>query len=291
MDIQLGEPTVRFNVDGGRNIAAPHGTSFAAPHVSVAAAFALKSATATLSGGEASANAARALLGACAELPGCGLAWLLDPKGKESEEKLRLVGYGQVNFDRLVEALRNDVCILAADTLREDHWHLYSVTVPPSFIAEKGQRGISVALAFDPPVRLSRRDYLSRTMELEVLKGLTLEQIKRGRDNKAERERLKQSLQLGLFPPKTVVSRSTLQVRRRTWTKRPTFPTVDEENEPKIHILVECQSRFPSGLGDDQNYALAVRFWHSNPNVEIYQELQARVRPRAEVRVRVERRG
>lgn len=106
-------------------------------------------ATTTLSETGASANAARALLGACAELPGCGLAWLLDPEEKESEQKLRLVGYGQVNFDRVVAALRNDVCLLAADTLREDHWHLYTVTVPPSFITEKGRRGMSVALAID----------------------------------------------------------------------------------------------------------------------------------------------
>lgn len=146
-------------------------------------------------------------------------------------------------MDRLSAALRNDLCLLAEDTLLDDHWQFYTVTVPSSFMAGKGPRGITASLAFDPPARLSRRDYLSRTMEIEVLKGVSREQLIAARD-KGGVDRLKQSHQLTLYPPKTVVARSTLQVRRMDWGKRPSFPLVDNETEPKIHILVKCQARF-----------------------------------------------
>ena len=44
-DAHLGEPTTRLNTDGGRLLTAVNGTSFAAPHVSNAAAWALEAAT------------------------------------------------------------------------------------------------------------------------------------------------------------------------------------------------------------------------------------------------------
>ena len=82
-----------------------------------------------------------------------------------------------LDVERVRDSLANDACLIAADTLDEDHWHLYAVPVPPAFTAGRGKRCVSVALAFDPPVRASRREYLARTMWVEVLKGLTLEEI------------------------------------------------------------------------------------------------------------------
>ena len=51
----------------------------------------------------------------------------------------------------------------------------------PAFISGSGERGVSVALAYDPPVRTSRRDYLGRTMWIEVMKGLTRDEVIRYR--------------------------------------------------------------------------------------------------------------
>ncbi len=287
-DIQLGEPTARLNLDGGRVLCAPNGTSFAAPQVSLAAGFAFQSAARALREPAASANSVRALLGACSALPGCGAEWLLDPEAKESEKKLKLVGYGQVDSNRVSAALDNDVCLLAEDVLDEDHWHLYSIKVPPDFLAVNGSRGLVVSLAFDPPVRVSRRDYLARTMEVEVFKGVTEAEVRLRRE-KGQKQKVDSKDLVTLYPAKTVVSRSTLQVRRRTWSNAPHFPDVD--GDPRIHILVECQSRFPSGYGLDQRYALAVRFWHSDGTVQLRQELLQRVRVRTEARVRLEQRG
>lgn len=288
-DIHLGEPTTRLNTDGGRPLTAVSGTSFSAPQVSFAAAFALRTASETLGTDDPTANSARALLGACADVPPCGPEWLKDPEGKETWDKLRLVGYGQVDVGRVVRALDHDVCLLAEDELSEDHWHLYSIRVPPAFLEGRGKRGLVVSLAFDPPVRASRRDYLSRTMWVEVLKGLTASEINQYRSRhtgSGTPPRLPQSKLLAMRPTKSDVQWSTLQVRKYGWARAINLPVSDAEGERELHVLVGCQQRFPTGESNLQRYALAVRFWHSDTSVEIHQQLRGRVRARVVARVR-----
>lgn len=288
-DPYLGEPTTRLNIDGGRPLMAVSGTSVAAPQVSFAAAFALRAAAETLAIAEPTANAARALLGAGAETPPCESAWLRDPERTETWEKLRLVGYGQVDVDHIIRALQNDVCLLAEDSVAEDHWHLYAIRVPPAFLSGRGSRGINVSLAFDPPVRASRREYLSRTMWFEVLKGLTPAEINlyRARPTASGATlSLPQSKLLKMRPTKSDVQWSTLQVRRLSWSRPINLPRIPGQDEPELHVLVGCQQRFPSGEDPQQRYALAVRFWHTDTTVEIHQQLRSRVRARAVARVR-----
>jgi hypothetical protein len=41
----------------------------------------------------------------------------------------------------------------------------------------------------------------------------------------------------------------------------------------------------------EQWYGLAVRLWHEDATVDIHQELQTRIRPRATQRARIKQRG
>lgn len=294
-DPQLGEPTTGLAGSTGRHLTSVHGTSFAAPHVTHAAALALEAAS-TILDAPASANTVRAILGASAILPPCPPAWLLDPDGDETWEKLRLVGYGAVDVELVENSRRNNVLLLAEDVVAEDNWHIFSLKVPPAFFAGKGRRGMVVSLAYDPPVRSSRKDYLGRTMWLEVLKGLSGDQIAefRGRQASGASEQgpsLPQKNQLGLRPSKRDLVWSTLQVRRLEWQKAPQITAVDGEVEPTLHILVGCQSRFPHGEAPEQWYGLAVRLWHEDAKVDLHQQLQSRIRARAKQRVRIKPRG
>lgn len=287
-DIYLGEPTTRLNLDGGRPLGAVSGTSFAVPHVSHAAAWALEAVNRSL--GSMDANAARALLGVCSATPPCGREWVLDPEGKEGWERLRLVGYGMVDVKRVHGSLANDACLVATDVVDEDHWHVYRIPVPAGFGEGRGRRGVAVALAFDPPVRASRREYLARTMWVEVLKGLSIDDVRRFRSRHTgmgTAPRLPQANQLEMRPTKTDVQWSTLQVRRKEWTRFRGLPVVAGSTEAALHIVVGCQSRFAHGEGPGQGYGLAIRFWHEDASVQIYQQLKARVRPRVRVRQRV----
>ena len=286
-DLSLGEMTSRLPRDDSRYLTAVSGTSFAAPQVSHAAAWALEAAGSAL-GDPASANVARAILGVSSETPPCEDAWLGDPERKETWEKLRLAGFGVVDVRRVLASLDNDACLVAADRVEEDCWHIYPIPVPDAFTAGTGHRGISVALAYDPPVRSSRKEYLSRTMWLEVMKGLTLDEIERWRtpySGEGKAPSFPQSKLLPLRPAKTALYWSTLQVRRMQWQHFRGLPTVDGDDQPILHILVGCQRRFPHGEDTRQAYGLAVRFWHEDASVKIYQELRANVRARLAVQV------
>ena len=45
------------------------------------------------------------------------------------------------------------------------------------FYAVDGEREIVVTLAFDPPVRHSRLDYLGTTMSFRLIRGKTVEEV------------------------------------------------------------------------------------------------------------------
>lgn len=288
-DAYLGEPTIRLNTGGNRLLTAASGTSFAAPQVSHAAACALDSVSRAV--GATNANAARAILGVSAEIPPCGHVWLKDANKTETWEKLRLAGYGMVNIDRVRASLANDVCLIASDSVEEDHWHVYEMRVPPVFLSTRGEHGISVSLAFDPPVRSSRRAYLARTMWLEVLKGLTLADVNKYRaryTGPGKPPSLKSSKLLDMRPAKTELLWSTLQVRKKVWTRSIQLPVVGGAAEPMLHVLVGCQRRFPHGEETNQRYSVAVRFWHTDTQIDLYQEVRARIRPRVVVPTRVE---
>jgi subtilisin family serine protease len=292
-DRGLGEPTTGLPGDAGRYLTSATGTSFAAPHVTHAAALALDAASETL-GTQASANTVRALLGACTKPPPCPREWLKDPDEKEDWQKLRLVGYGAVDAALVERSRRYSSTLLAEDAVDEDNWHVYSVKVPPAFFGGNRRRGIVVSLAYDPPVRASRKDYLARTMWLEVFKGISATEIAsfRGRQGPGEGgPPLPNKNQLGLRPTKQALVWSTLQVRRIEWRRAPQLPVLDGEVEPTLHILVGCQNRFPHVDGVEQWYGLAVRLWHEDGTVELHQQLQSRIRPRATQRARIKQRG
>jgi Subtilase family len=282
--VLLGEPTIRREKDG-RFIGSEVGTSFACPHVSHAVALASVSLEEAL-GRPPSANLIRALVGSATATPVCPSYFL----GKE-EDTLRLVGYGMCQEEGLISSGIRNVRIVAEDGVEEDKLQFYRVVIPKTFLESKGKRGITVALAYDPPVRASRKEYLARLMTVEVLHGLTSEEIEilRGRFNGPNPPKIKQLNILDLSPSKTKVQWSTLQVRRNAWERRnsPVLRIVEGDAEPAVHIIVGCQRRFPTGEEPLQKYGLVVNFWHEGEGVELYQALQNRVRLTVP-RVRVE---
>jgi hypothetical protein len=198
------------------------------------------------------------------------------------------LGYGVCNEDSALGSSENDVLLVAEDQLPEDRFHIYQVYVPSSFISVRGRRGLTVALAFDPPVRASRRDYLGRTMWLEAYKGLATGEVENYRRHHrgTDAPTVPQSKLLDLGPSKTTLQWSTLQVRRKIWSRSPQLPIISDLHLPIIHLLVGCQSRFRTD-DPEQKYALAVRLWHEGEPLELrlYQELRTRVRVRAPIRV------
>jgi hypothetical protein len=293
-DPALGEPTLRHEYSE-RLVTAVEGTSFATPHVSSVAAHAFEVAEKLL-GQAPTANTVRALLGAVSVDPPGGREWLLDPNRQESLEKLRLTGYGSLSFDRVHSSLEHDAVLLAEDQVQLDHWHLFRLPVPPTFLSTPGARGITAALAFDPPVRASRREYLANTMFLEVLKELSADQVELfralpGTDENGRRVQAPQMPSrhdLGMRPSKERLQWSTLQVRKKVWSSTPRLSEVLGEVYPVLHVLVGAQRRFDTNEDPRQRYSLAIRLWHENGAARIYEFLREHVRIRPQTRVRAQ---
>ncbi|GET43926.1 S8 family peptidase [Microseira wollei] len=279
--ILLGEPTLSLEKNG-RFIGACAGTSFASPHVAHAAAIAAASLETAIKQ-KPSANLIRALVGSASVSPPCPQDWLGD-----EEETLRLVGYGMCSVDDLTWSKRNRVRLVAMDEIEVDKLHIYRVAIPDIFLSTPGRRGITVALAYDPPVRAIRKEYLANNMGVEALQGLTAQEVERYRSRRTAEDtgNLPSGAEIDMRPSKTRLQWSTLQVRRKEWKRKPALRIPTGETEPVIHFVIGCQQRFPTGLDIKQGYGLVVLFWHEAEQIELYQSLQNRVTLRA-TRLRV----
>jgi hypothetical protein len=178
------------------------------------------------------------------------------------------------------------------DEVEENKFHLYRIPVPTDFLAVDGHRGITIALAYDPPVRGSRKEYMARTMFFQPIVGLTIEEVQamlsKFDGERHEEPRLPPRAVLRMNPGTRRVAYSTFQVRRVDWKAGEPPPTMfDHEGEAALTVAVFRQRRFTfDPLDTKQKYGLVVDFWHGAQNVRLYQELRNRVRQRVRQQVR-----
>ena len=282
-DPNLGEPTLNRNfASDGRLLRAVCGTSFAAAQVThIAARF--EAALRHQFDMAPSQNLVRALLVSAAR-PHDSVRKYVD-----SAKVLSTVGYGEPKVD-YCWSTPNRVSLVAEDVVGYRTFHVYSLVVPEAFLEEPGKRSISVALAYDPPTRLSRRDYIATAMWLEVFGGLTAEQVVEYRskyEGDGEPPNVPDKNKLNFSPAGQTIRMSTVQ--KRSWNSNQGTVFLnrpDPNGDASLHILVGCQPRFPNPLGEDsQRYALVVTMEHDGQNVDVYQEVRTRVRTRARIGV------
>ena len=279
-DPNLGEPTLNRDFVSGRLLRAVCGTSFAAAQVTHIAArmeAALKNDFQT----EPSQNLVRALLVNSAR-PSNNVRKYVN-KG----DLLNTVGYGQPDVE-FCWSMPSRVSLVAEDIVQYRTFHIYSLVVPEVFLQEPGRRSISVTLAYDPPTRLSRRDYIATAMWLEVFGGLTTEQVIEYRskyNGDGEPPKAPDRNKLNFRPAGQTIRMSTVQ--KRSWSSNQGTVFLnrpDPSGDASMHIFVGCQERFPNPLGEDsQRYALVVTLEHNSQRIDVYQEVRARVRTRARI--------
>ena len=280
-DPNLGEPTLNQDF-ASRPLRAVCGTSFAAAHVTHIAArieAALRNEFET----PPSQNLVRALLVSSAR-PHDNVKSYVD-----KSDLLNTVGYGQPNVE-YCWSTPNRVSLVAEDVVGYRAFHVYSLVVPEDFLQEPGRRSISVTLAYDPPTRLSRRDYIATSMWLEVFGGLTTEQVVEYRakyDGDGKPPKVPNRNKLNFSPAGQTIRMSTVQ--KRSWSSNQGTVFLnrpDPNGDSSLHIFVGCQPKFPNPLGEDsQRYALVVTVEHDSQNIDVYQQVRAKVRARARIGV------
>ncbi|UPK03823.1 S8 family peptidase [Bradyrhizobium sp. 170] len=237
------------------------GTSFAAPNIAYKAGLLLTHFP------SASANLLRSLLVLSANIP---RAVAIRPRGLNEKVAPMVCGYGVADPESAALSDDGRVVLFAEDELALDHFAVFEVPIPSEFQTEKGTREIKVALAFDPPVRHTRADYLGVTMGWRLVRGTDEEDV-----FDRYRKWTKEEGKPPEFPPRLICptdigpdlrESGTLQVG--TYTGKRDISRYGD----KYYIAVWCARRWaPPGI-EKQRYALSVQLRHENVTT-LYQSL------------------
>jgi Subtilase family len=169
------DPVVHVLGAGGsrpdRLLATSAGTSFAAPLVSHAALRVLAAYPALTS------NGVRALLLASA-VPTPPVIIGADKEVDAWKQQARLTGYGKVSAEHAEASDDHRAVLLAEEVMQVDDLHVFTIPLPSCFTEPGSWRRITVALAYDPPARPTRLDYLASRMDSWAFRGVTVEQVR-----------------------------------------------------------------------------------------------------------------
>lgn len=241
------------------------GTSFAAPNLAYKAALLLSEFP------KSSANLLRVLLATSARIPSAPLA---RPNPLAVKDLIIPYGNGVVNA---IEAASSDdtrVVLFAEDRLKLDHFGVYEVPIPYEFQTEKGAKEIRVVLAFDPPTRHTRAEYLGVTMGWRLLRGATQEEVfDRFRKWEAQ-EGAPPEFETKYVCPIDIGSklreRGTLQAG--TYVGKADISGYGD----RYFVAVWCARRWAPAEIEEQAFAISVQLRHENVNT-LYQKVKAPV--------------
>jgi hypothetical protein len=167
--------------------------------------------------------------------------------------------------------------ILIADKqeLATDQFALFRVPLPKEFQFTKGKRHIRVSLAFDPPVRHTRLEYLGIRLNYHLLRGVTPDEIfeffRHRTKDEAKFEELASTAKCGLVPSRDVRGTSTLQASKFTMKRN-----IDQYGDD-YYLAVFADRRWAGEEITHQRFAVAVELEHE-AEINIHQQLRVRVR-------------
>jgi hypothetical protein len=169
-----------------------------------------------------------------------------------------------------------------------DTVQIHPMPIPEAFRqGSRRDRVISVALAFDPPVRRQRREYLAGTMKFNVYRDIDpdeLAEILQRQDPDDPNDLINDRRRLNLQPGVNTFTHSTLQLR--AWVGRNSFMN-DHET-----FLIAVTHKAQTWARDDatyeqQGYALAATLEDRElATADLHQLLRQQLRLPTRVRLR-----
>ncbi|MPY92711.1 MAG: S8 family serine peptidase [Acidimicrobiia bacterium] len=277
-----GASCVSLNIDHqDRLLRVASGTSFAAPRVANLAARVHARYP------QASANLVRALLAVATHHPDGALT------GMGEADLFRTVGSGVPRHDHAVDSFTNRVVMVSDSEISCDTALIHPVPMPEAFARGRADRSISIAMAYDPPVRRQRREYLGGRIKVDLYRNIELAELqvlmsRQDPDDPQALPRDRRRIQNQLRPTGTLALGSTLQVRR--WTPKAAASLNPDDGDTYYLVLTHAREAWAERLPEDytrQRYALAIELWdRERPEVDLYNLVQNQVRVPARVRFR-----
>lgn len=268
--------------DPERLLAADVGTSYATPLVSNAALHIVGRYP------DLSANSVRALL-----LVGANrMPEYLDGGAAARELERRMSGYGLVSVERAQDSNGHRVVLLSEGQILLDQVHFYEVPVPASFRKPGGVVSLAVALAFNPPARVTRLDYMASKMGFQVYHGPSVAEVRAAYvraeandevlDDVAQTPAELRGAQLQFLPADRDRSRGANQLGR--YQRRTRVP----DQAPDNYVIAVRNLNRWDVAGAEQSYSLAVLLERDEQHPEIYADLRAELEPLVEVELEAE---
>jgi Subtilase family len=258
-----------------RLLATGTGTSYAAPLVSHAALRVLGHYP------RLSANAVRALLFCSAQEVEPVLS--RPHEAGQRQQQRRLTGYGRVSAHRAEVSEDHRAVLIAEGEIVIDDVHLYSIPIPSTFYRPGGWRRLTVALAYDPPVRPTRLDYLASHMDIQVYFGASIETVRAAYVRQAgaedqsppELDKYRRDLQ----PSSVQRGKGAHQFCNVTFRQR-----LDRAKGTEFVLALRSTNRWDTP-GARQTYALAVELERDPDHADLYAELRAKLEVVAEIEI------
>lgn len=257
------------------------GTSQAAPQVARIGALIWNQLQPAVEG-DLDPNLVRAVLANSASVPEAASNRITAINGGEGV--LRVCGYGLPDAELALESGDRRVTLIAQGTITLDTLILYEVPIPDALRNALGKKRIIASLAFDPPVRRRRADYLGVEMSMNLFRGKTPDEIVAAYRSVTRDERedapgaLRAPHQCDLLPKSRVVETSTLQ--RREWT----FTRTADNYGDTYYLMIQARRNWAPAEITTQDFGLAVTITADEPR--LYNQIQQRVRARERVRRR-----
>lgn len=272
-----GIVTPSFRLGDGRLFASVIGTSFAAPAVARVAADIAHVYP------DSSGNLIRALLisGASPTAPASSIG--------EKHRRTAMYGSGRPSSRRSIESGARRTTMTFDGAMPIDTVQIHPLPVPELFRrGSGGERTITVALAYDPPVRRQRREYLASSMKVNIYRDIDpneLAEILVKQDPDDSQDLIRDRRRLTMTPGSNSFTNSTLQLQQ--WTATRSFTDDDETFFVVVTHKAQTWARSNPDYGT-QSYALAVTLEDQNlVQADLHQLLTQKVRVPAKVRVRV----
>lgn len=248
-------------------LTAATGTSMAAPRIAFKAALLLRALP------TASANLIRALLALSASIPAEAIQ-CLSPLGNGAA--LACCGYGVPDLARALSSEERRVVLIAdKQELVTDQFALFRVPLPKEFQTTKGKRHIRVSLAFDPPVRHTRLEYLGLRLNYHLIRGMTPDAIFEFFRHRTKEEgrfdELPSTARCALAPSRDIRGTSTLQASKFSMTRN-----IDHYGD-EYYLVVVAERRWAGEEITHQRFAVAVELEHE-AEINIHQRLRTRIR-------------
>jgi subtilisin family serine protease len=215
-----------------------------------------------------------------------------------------LLGYGKADLLRAVSSAEREVVLIAEEVISVDDVHLYAVPIPDAFfVPGRADRGLTVSLAYDPPVRARRLDYLGNRMKFDLVRGLPAQEVMdlflADSDDQVVGPAVEQSegpryTRVSDLPDRHRLplrpSRQARSLGANQWaslTRQRAL--VDRADLGAEFLLVVHNVNRWDQEGALQPYAIAVRLWVGEQLPELYEEVRVRVeesrlRARAQIR-------